>query len=375
MAYLILTGIFTFTYCVLMLFYIRGWRKLSGKESRPTTHPSTRISVIVAVRNEEKVIKNCLLHLAQQDYPTHLFEVLVINDYCSDSTVQVAGLAITSNSDFNCEILELRGESQLTNNKKEAISHGVAEASGELIVTTDADCTMGKSWLSAIAAYYETNRPKMISAPVVFKAQPTLAGNLQGLEFIGLVAAGAASIAIGHPVMCNGANLAYEKTAFNQVRGFAEDESASGDDLFLMYKIAKLYPDGVRFLKSDKAIVTVQPEQTIKGFINQRMRWASKAKLLKDAHSFIVAIIVYATNLLVLIGAFCLILLPDFNELLFILIFSAKFIIDFIFLFIATSFFKMGSLMWYFVPAEILNVFYVSTIGLIGSVKQYSWKN
>jgi len=70
-----------------------------------------------------------------------------------------------------------------------------------------------------------------------------------------------------------------------------------------------------------------------------------------------------------------LILLPDFNELLFILIFSAKFIIDFIFLFIATSFFKMGSLMWYFVPAEILNVFYVSTIGLIGSVKQYSWKN
>ena len=173
----------------------------------------------------------------------------------------------------------------------------------------------------------------MISAPVVFKAQPTLAGNLQGLEFIGLVAAGAASIAIGHPVMCNGANLAYEKTAFNQVRGFAGDESASGDDLFLMYKIAKLYPDGVRFLKSDKAIVTVQPEQTIKGFINQRMRWASKAKLLKDAHSFIVAIIVYATNLLVLIGAFCLILLPDFNELLFILIFSAKFIIDFIFLF------------------------------------------
>ncbi len=375
MAYLIAASIFTLAYCVLMLFYTYGWLKLTNKESGPIVQPSTLISVILSVRNEEKVIENCLLHLAGQDYPTHLFEILIINDNCSDATIQVANSFISSKSDFNCTILELRDQSPLTNNKKEAITFGVSKASGELIITTDGDCTMGASWLSTIAAYYEGNRPKMISSPVVFQAQASFAGNLQALEFIGLVASGAASIATGHPVMCNGANLAYEKTVFNQVDGFAGDKSASGDDIFLMYKIANFHPGGVHFLKNDKAIVTAEPVQTINGFLNQRMRWVSKTKLLKDTYSFMVAIIVYGTNLLLAVGAILLIASPDFNELLFILIFSAKFIIDFIFLFVATSFFKKGNLMWYFLPCEILNVFYVSIIGLIGSLKQYSWKN
>ena len=51
--------------------------------------------------------------------------------------------------------------------------------------------------------------------------------------------------------MCNGANLAYEKKAFYEVNGFAGiDHIASGDDMLLMHKIWKKYPDRVHYLKS-----------------------------------------------------------------------------------------------------------------------------
>lgn len=44
--------------------------------------------------------------------------------------------------------------------------------------------------------------------------------------------------------MCNGANLAYERKAFNEVNGFAGvDHIASGDDMLLMHKIGKQYPE------------------------------------------------------------------------------------------------------------------------------------
>ena len=133
-------------------------------------------------------------------------------------------------------------------------------------------------------------------------------------------------------------------------------------------------PNGVHFLKTRDVIVTATAEKTLRGFVNQRMRWVSKAKLVKDLHSFVVAIVVYTTNLLALIGIIFLIFLPDFNEFLFILIFSAKFIVDFIFLFAGTKFFSRRSLMWYFIPGVIINVIYVSIIGVFGSLKKYSWK-
>ena len=78
--------------------------------------------------------------------------------------------------------------------------------------------------------------------------------------------------------MCNGANLAYEKKAFNDAGGFEGiDNIASGDDMLLMHKIQKIYPDRIKYLKSADVVVQTQPQETLKDFMNQRIRWASKA--------------------------------------------------------------------------------------------------
>lgn len=98
--------------------------------------------------------------------------------------------------------------------------------------------------------------------------------------------------------MCNGANLAYERNSFYRVNGFSGiDTIASGDDMLLMHKIANQYPGQIHYLKAEDAIVTTSPMKTWREFLNQRIRWASKAKYYDDKRITAVLILVYLFNL------------------------------------------------------------------------------
>ncbi len=109
----------------------------------------------------------------------------------------------------------------------------------------------------------------------------------------------AASVNKGFHSMCNGANLAYKKSMFQQVKGFAGiDNIASGDDMLLMHKIYKQDAAGVKFLLSQQVIVQTEAMKDWKSFFNQRIRWASKADSYQDKRIFWVLALVYCLNLL-----------------------------------------------------------------------------
>ena len=92
--------------------------------------------------------------------------------------------------------------------------------------------------------------------------------------------------------MCNGANLAYQKDVFFEVGGFEGiDQVASGDDMLLMHKIQTRYPNEIMFLKSKDVIVTTRAAESLKEFINQRIRWASKADRYTDKKITAVSVI------------------------------------------------------------------------------------
>lgn len=103
------------------------------------------------------------------------------------------------------------------------------------------------------------------------------------MEFASLVGAGVATLAWGIPSMCNGANLAFRKEAFLTVSGYEGNEHiASGDDEFLLRKVAARYPDGIGFNGFPQGVVEAAPSPSFHHFISQRIRWASKWK----AHGF-----------------------------------------------------------------------------------------
>ena len=197
--------------------------------------------------------------------------------------------------------------------KKKAVETAIGFAKGNLIVTTDADCIVQPEWLQTIATYYEEFSPAFIAAPVVY-SNPLPGDSLfkkllkifQSLDFITLQGITGASVYKKFHGMCNGANLAYEKKTFNEAGGFEGiDNIASGDDILLMHKIQKLYPDRIRYLKSSEVVVQTQPCESLKDFMNQRIRWASKADKYTDPKITAVLLLVYVFNAWIFFIALC----------------------------------------------------------------------
>jgi hypothetical protein len=145
---------------------------------------------------------------------------------------------------------------------------------------------------------------RMVFGPVSYFEKRGLTAKFQTLEFLGLVASGAGAALAGIPFLCNGANLAYRKDAFRQVKGFDGNEKyLSGDDVFLLHKMKKEFGrKAVIFNDDETSIVKTYPAPNMRKFLSQRVRWASKSKGYKDGLSILTAIVVFSYSLTVLLS-------------------------------------------------------------------------
>jgi cellulose synthase/poly-beta-1,6-N-acetylglucosamine synthase-like glycosyltransferase len=285
----IIIPIFTL-YSILIIYYWRSWRSIPVFSSSQTS-PSVKISVIIPARNEEDNIGPLLIALDQQSYPKHLFEIIVIDDHSEDRTAEIV-------RQYPWVKLLTLEDTEINSYKKKAIEAGIAGATGELVVTTDADCQPGKRWLETIAAFKEETKAVFIAAPVVIHCNSSFVQLFQAMDFMVLQGITGAVVYKNNLCMCNGANLAYEKKVFAEVNGFAGvDHIASGDDMLLMHKIWKLYPDKVVYLKASDGTMSTQPVKSWKDFYAQRIRWASKARQYDDKRILPVLVLVYLLNL------------------------------------------------------------------------------
>jgi biofilm PGA synthesis N-glycosyltransferase PgaC len=174
--------------------------------------------------------------------------------------------------------------------------------------------------------------------------------------------------------MCNGANLAYEKKAFESVNGFAGiDTIASGDDMLLMYKIWKKFPKQVHYLKSPGAIVSTQPMQTWKQFFRQRIRWASKANKYEDKRFFPVLLLVYLFNL-----SFLALIIGGFFDYRYWIVLGfawvAKTLVELPLFASAAKFFHKQWALKLFFFFQPLHILYTIISGLFGQFGKYEWK-
>lgn len=366
MVILIVTIVLFACYSSLIIYYWQSWKSIPGFVSSQNIL-DIKISVLVPARNEEENIGKLLTVLQQQTYPQKMFEVIVIDDHSTDRTAEVV-------KRFSAvKLLQLK-EENINSYKKKAIETGIAAANGDLIVTTDADCVPGKEWLQTLASFKEEKKAAFIVAPVVFENNSSLLQMFQTIDFLALQGITGAAVYKRSMAMCNGANLAYEKKAFYEVNGFSGiDQIASGDDMLLMYKIWKKYPDKIFYLKSKEAIVSTQPMKTWRDFFNQRMRWASKAKHYKGKRIFLVLLLVYLFNL-----SFLVLLTAGFWNYNYWLYLSglwiAKTMIEIPFVYAAASFFNKRSLLKYFFFFQPIHIAYTIVSGLLGQLGKYEWK-
>ncbi|HYJ37326.1 MAG TPA: glycosyltransferase, partial [Chitinophagaceae bacterium] len=359
-------------YAVLIGRYKRGWEECSTFEGGNEFHPSKKVSVIIPARNEEKNISACLSSLKNQTYPASLLEILVVDDHSEDGTADVAKSFPMSNvrliplSDFV--------DGKLNSYKKKAIEVGISQATGDWIITTDADCTSGSEWIWQMMAFQEMKSAELIAGPVKLTARENLLEVFQALDFLTMQGITAAAAHRNLHTMCNGANLAYSKQAFLDVKGFENiDTIASGDDMLLMQKVNARFPGQTAYLKSVKAIVTSAPARTWKEFWQQRIRWSSKADKYGDKKIFRILLLVYFFNFSML-ALFLLTLWNGAAILAALLLLLCKTVVEFPFVNSVAKFFGQQKLMYYFIFLQPFHLLYVVIAGFLGKFGKYEWK-
>lgn len=361
--------VFTTGYCIYIAWQCMVWLSLK-KHHASSNNLITKVTVIIPCRNEESNITSCLHSVLNQDYPNSLLEIIVVDDHSEDKTASIAKQVLSA-SNTNWKVLTLGHD---ITNKKHAIEAAIKESSGELIITTDADCTSGKGWISSIVSLYEKEHFQMICGPVAITGDDTFCKSFQALELSGLSILAGAGIASRSPLLCNGANLAYTHRAFTAVNGFSgNDDMPTGDDTLLLYKINKQLKNSIGFIKSDCAIVYTQAQPNWGSLLQQRLRWASKGFRSNNMLNSVISALVFITNLLLLVSITdCFVYFPV--NMVAILCIIAKFTSDFFLLTCGTSFFKRHKLLWYFLLSELVTVFYVSLVGIGANFSSYKWK-
>jgi cellulose synthase/poly-beta-1,6-N-acetylglucosamine synthase-like glycosyltransferase len=222
--------------------------------------------------------------------------------------------------------------------------------------------------------FYEQYRPKFIAAPVSFYKENNFFKILQSLDFMTMQGITGALAQLKDGTMCNGANLGYERKVFYEVDGFKGiDNIASGDDMLLMFKVFKAYPDGVKYLKSEDAIVETLPVDTFKAFMNQRIRWSSKADKYDDKRLTWVLALVYCWNAVLLFGGlFCLFAPAALPYFLIAMVY--KVVLEFYFLIPVSRFFGKKWMLTWFIPGQLFHIPYIVVAGWLGKFGSYQWK-
>lgn len=373
-----LLNIFLDTILVIAGFYITciaaftvGLYNLKERFDSIDKSIKTKVSVLIAARNEEKNIENLLLSLYNQTFEKELFEVIIIDDRSEDKTREIIDTFINNNKDFNIQVYTSENQG-----KKAAISQALHKAKNDLVIVTDADCILNTTWIESIVAYYQKSKSKMILAPVLLTPSNTMFEKIQVLEHLSLIGSTAGSAAIGFPVMCNGANMAYERNAALEVEKYRHDfDIPSGDDMFLLEQFVKNFGyKNVKFLLSKSAIVKTKTCETIKDFFKQRRRWVSKTKSYTNWKIIVTALIVFFFNISIISLFISAFFIPALWSL-YILFTLLKFFVDFPLLKKITNFMNQSNLMKWALPLEFIYPFYVTFTAISGLLINVSWKS
>ncbi len=363
----------SYFFCMLLIFM--GFLKLEKFKYQPSIG-IIRFTIIIPFRNEAENLPKLVYSLQNIKYPRHLFEIIFVDDASEDDSVSILANCLTSKlnveNPLNFRIIENSRFSKSP--KKDAITKAVKISHFEWIVTTDADCAVPSTWLNCLDNYIQNKEVNMICGPVFYAADANFIQKFQQLDGFSLQAVTIGGFGLQKTLLCNGANLAYKKEVFQQLSGFeGNNHLASGDDIFMMEKISKAFPNSVKFIKSADMVVTTNGQKTWKAIINQRIRWASKTSKTKGFLPKLLGIIVFFINLLLIIGLFVCIFQSHFllSYGIFILI---KLGVDYVVLAQSSKFFNKQIHIFLFFKSAIIYPLLI-TITVIASFSgRYNWK-
>lgn len=261
-------------YMLQTLFIYSGSRRLNY----PKTQKLPKISILVALRNEEKTLRPCVESLLCLDYPEQAFEILLINDRSRDRTPEIIEELMESSPLI--KTLHIQKAIEGLSGKANAITQGMEHCTGDLILVTDGDCRVPPGWAKAHAAYYTENVGLVGGVTLLDEKQDQtpLFGKIQSLDWAYLLSIGTGAIGFGLPLSVLGNNFSFRRKAYEKVGGYRNMGFTIIEDFALMKTLLKKTSWKVLYPIDPNMVVYSHPMPDLKKFYHQRKRWSAGGK-------------------------------------------------------------------------------------------------
>jgi poly-beta-1,6-N-acetyl-D-glucosamine synthase len=247
----------------IFLLLHRLYRKDKHKKAWSIFKP--KISVIIPAHNEENVIVKSIESALNADYPNK--EIIVVDDGSKDRTYQLASLFASNGS------IKLVHRDCSSGTKASALNYGILFASGEVLVTVDADTLIEPNALNQLIDTLSDPEVTAASGNVRIlcgdKGGKNLLVRLQEYEyFIAFELGRRFNSIFGTMMIISGAFGAFRSNELKTLGQYDKDTITEDFDLTL--KLRKL---GKKLLYTDKAVSWTLAPDTWKDWRNQRIRW------------------------------------------------------------------------------------------------------
>ena len=359
------------------LFYlaleVRFFRALGGvREGESDVEPKPDVSILISARNEATGIRATLDSVLAQDYAGK-WEVWVADDRSDDDTPKI--LAEYAAKNPRLHVLTIREIPEGVSPKKHALSQLIEACDGEILCLTDADCIVKPTWVAGIVREFEPGIELVAGHSYI----PTEPGKskvivcMQAVETLIYRVAGTAGLAMHLPLTSTGNNLAYRKSFFKSVNGFAGVlKIQSGDDDLMMQKLAADRPWAMRYCIAESTFVTTSGKETLHELWEQRKRWASKTIYYTPKIVFVLSMVF----LFLTMQCVAAILAPFSLEILiaFAATFVAKCVGDLVLILRGLRIFRQEHLLKWCIPVEIIHAPFTVLAVLFGLFGRFKWK-
>lgn len=356
----------TALYALALMVLRRGFRE-NGSEPH---YEQPSVTIIVAARNEQEYIARCLQSIRNQSYPKNLLQTIVVDDRSTDRTAEI--VESFAKSQKQMMLLRITDVAQNLAPKKRAIDLAIRRARGEIIFTTDADCQPGPNWIAEMVRNFKPE-VGMVAGYNPYQMDESLFSKMLALDYFAMASVAAASAGLSYPTSCSGGNLAYRRRVYFETGGFQKHSRwISGDDDFFLETVRGSTNWKIRYANEPTTFVPTAPPETLRAFVQQRIRYASKCANY-SAPITLSLIGVYFLNLLFLSGAIAAFFQPTI-----LLIVGGAFLFksffEYHFLSRAQQWFQTRHSPIAFVAAAVVHPIYIVVVGLLGRFSTFQWK-
>lgn len=318
---LVVFGVFAFALLVQLWYYLGIFARLAFYKKKNKEVNTPKASIVICARNEDHNLTDFLPAIFEQDYPE--FEVVVVNDCSWDNTGDI--LKEFAKKHSNLKIVTIKEDDVYSHGKKVALMMGIKGATHDHMLLTDADCKPNsKDWLKNMMMHFSGDTEIVLGYGAYEKQKGFLNRIIRFDTF--MIALQFLSFALARRTyMGTGRNLAYRKTLFFRMKGFASHyHIESGDDDLFVNEAATKKNSKIEVCIDSHTVSRVK--KTYKSWFRQKRRHVTTFGHYNFASRFRLTMVSMSQYLFY--GCFIALLCLQFEPIIVLSAFGLRFLIQ-----------------------------------------------